>query len=75
MEAEQNGELGIEVGEGELGLAYYMENVALLSNVDTQEGDTENSVSLMTVHTAKGLEYPRVFIAGMENNLFPELFE
>ena len=73
MEAEQNGELGIEVGEGELGLAYYMENVALLSNVDTQEGDTENSVSLMTVHTAKGLEYPRVFIAGMENNLFPSL--
>lgn len=74
LEAEQNGEEELEVGGGgELGLAYYMENVALLSNVDTQNEDSENTVSLMTVHTAKGLEYSRVFIAGMENNLFPSL--
>lgn len=67
-EAEMNGD---EVEE--IGLASYMENVALLSNADTQDGDEDDVVSLMTVHTAKGLEYSRVFVAGMENNLFPSL--
>jgi len=52
----------------------YLENVSLLSNVDIKEDeDANNRVSLMTVHSAKGLEYPYVFIAGMEENLFPSM--
>ena len=50
----------------------FLENVSLLSNVDvTEEEDTNNKVALMTVHSAKGLEFPYVFVAGMEDNLFP----
>jgi len=50
----------------------YLENVSLLSNVDVEDDeDTNNKVSLMTVHSAKGLEYPYVFVAGLEENLFP----
>ena len=50
----------------------YLENVSLLSNVDaTEEDDLSNKVALMTVHSAKGLEFPFVFVAGMEENLFP----
>ena len=52
-------------------LAHYLENVSLLSNVDVAEDQTNNKVALMTVHTAKGLEFPYVFVAGMEENLFP----
>ncbi|MBO4565632.1 MAG: UvrD-helicase domain-containing protein [Bacteroidales bacterium] len=50
----------------------YLENVSLLSRVDVEtEEDTNNKVALMTVHSAKGLEFPYVFVAGMEDNLFP----
>ena len=52
-------------------LADYLENVSLLSNVDVADDQTNNKVALMTVHTAKGLEFPYVFVAGMEENLFP----
>ncbi len=50
----------------------FLENITLLSNVDlVDEEDTNNKVALMTVHSAKGLEFPFVFVAGMEENLFP----
>ena len=52
-------------------LGDYLENVSLLSNADVAEDETNNKVALMTVHTAKGLEFPYVFVAGMEENLFP----
>lgn len=52
-------------------LADYLENVSLLSNADVADDETLNKVALMTVHTAKGLEFPYVFVAGMEDNLFP----
>lgn len=53
-------------------LADYLENVALLSSVDVSSGeDTNNKVALMTVHSAKGLEFPFVYVAGCEENLFP----
>ena len=53
-------------------LGDFLENVSLLSNVDVDEGeDANNKVALMTVHSAKGLEFPYVFVAGMEENLFP----
>ena len=50
----------------------FLENISLLSNVDVSEDeDTNNKVALMTVHSAKGLEFPYVFVAGLEENLFP----
>ena len=50
----------------------FLENVSLLSNVDvTEDEDTNNKVALMTVHSSKGLEFPYVYVAGMEENLFP----
>ncbi len=52
----------------------YLENVSLLSNVDVAEDeDTNNKVALMTVHSSKGLEFPYVFVAGLEENLFPNV--
>lgn len=51
----------------------YLEDVSLLSNIDTRDDETNNKVALMTVHSAKGLEFPYVFVAGMEENLFPSL--
>ncbi|MCQ2154703.1 MAG: UvrD-helicase domain-containing protein [Bacteroidales bacterium] len=53
-------------------LPEYLENVALLSAVDVQEDeDSSNKVALMTVHSSKGLEFPYVYVVGMEENLFP----
>ncbi len=52
-------------------LGDYLENISLLSNADVAEDETSNRVALMTVHSAKGLEFPYVFVAGMEENLFP----
>lgn len=48
----------------------YLENLSLLSDIDKTE-DLENSISLMTMHQAKGLEYPVVFIVGLDEGLFP----
>jgi len=48
----------------------FLEEVSLLSDID-QWNDEENRVTLMTVHAAKGLEFPVVFLAGMEDGLFP----
>ena len=52
-------------------LAEYLENVSLLSNADVSGDELSNKVALMTAHSAKGLEFPYVFVAGMEENLFP----
>ena len=49
----------------------FLESTALLSNADVDDTDADNKIALMTVHTAKGLEFPYVLIAGMEENLFP----
>jgi DNA helicase-2/ATP-dependent DNA helicase PcrA len=53
-------------------LGEYLENVSLLTGVDaSDEEDSRNKIALMTVHSAKGLEFPYVFVAGLEENLFP----
>ena len=49
----------------------FMEDVALLTDADKASDDDLNKVSLMTIHSSKGLEFPHVFIVGMEENLFP----
>lgn len=54
----------------ELGLATFLEEVALISDVDNANFDN-NTVTLMTLHAAKGLEYDVVFMIGMEEGLFP----
>lgn len=67
-EAEENGEDVPDITLGD-----YLENVSLLANADTDEGDDSNRVSLMTVHSAKGLEFRHVLITGLEDNLFPSM--
>ena len=49
----------------------FMQDVALLTDADEKDKEDRNHVSLMTIHAAKGLEFPHVFIVGMEENLFP----
>ncbi len=59
------------VAAGEQGtLSAFLQEVALLTDADTEDTDT-NRVTLMTLHASKGLEYPVVFIAGLEEGLFP----
>lgn len=50
-------------------LEHYLAHVALFTNSDA--GDTKDQVKLMTVHTAKGLEFPHVFLCGMNEGIFP----
>ncbi|MBN2773052.1 MAG: ATP-binding domain-containing protein, partial [Prolixibacteraceae bacterium] len=52
-------------------LANYMEEVSLLTDMDNDKPEDKNKVSLMTAHSAKGLEFKNVFIVGLEENLFP----
>jgi DNA helicase-2/ATP-dependent DNA helicase PcrA len=59
--------------EGAGTLDEFLERTALMSAAD--EGTTDDVVLLMTIHTAKGLEFPNVFLAGMEDGLFPSLRE
>jgi len=61
--AETNGEPAI--------LEAYMANVALLTDQDTEKEEDRNKVTLMTMHSAKGLEFKHVYIVGMEDTLFP----
>ena len=57
-------------------LSDYIENISLMSEIDREDREMDeteiaNKITLMTVHSSKGLEFPYVFIAGMEENLFP----
>ena len=56
--------------ENEVSVSSFLQNVALATDQD-QESDDKNKVSLMTIHLAKGLEFPYVYIVGLEENLFP----
>ena len=52
-------------------LASYLQNIALLTDLDTKEDENAEYVTLMSVHAAKGLEFKSVFVVGMEEKLFP----
>jgi DNA helicase-2/ATP-dependent DNA helicase PcrA len=52
-------------------LAEFMSDIALLTDADETDKTNQNHVSLMTIHAAKGLEFPYVYIVGLEENLFP----
>ena len=56
---------------GETSISDFLQEVSLLTDLDSDNSDNHNYVSLMTVHSAKGLEFPNVFIVGMEENIFP----
>ena len=64
-------DIRMEEGDVEhLGLLDFIQEVALLTDLDSDDGEGSR-VSLMTIHAAKGLEFPTVFIVGMEENIFP----
>ncbi|QHI34899.1 ATP-dependent DNA helicase PcrA [Kordia antarctica] len=60
----------IEVVDATGALAEFLEDVALATDMDNDKGD-DDRVALMTIHLAKGLEFPHVYIVGMEEDLFP----
>ncbi|MDF2433922.1 MAG: ATP-dependent helicase UvrD/PcrA [Mucilaginibacter sp.] len=55
----------------EKGLDVFMQDVALLTNDDKDNNPDADTVSLMTIHSSKGLEFPQVYVVGLEENLFP----
>ncbi len=63
--------LTVAKGYADLGVSGFLEEVALVSDVDSGGNKSGKSVSLMTLHTAKGLEFPVVFLVGMEEGVFP----
>ena len=75
MQAEGIAGEGVELTSSDFSvvtLSDYLENVSLLSAVDMEDDEeTSNKVTLMTVHSSKGLEFPYVYVAGMEENIFP----
>ena len=66
-----NAVIDYEQNHAEPTLSDYLENVALISDIDTMETDSTDMVTLMTLHSAKGLEFPFVFIVGMEEGYLP----
>lgn len=52
-------------------LTDFLQEVSLLTDLDSDDDDTQPKVILMTIHSAKGLEFPNVFIVGLEENIFP----
>lgn len=57
--------------EDETGLSDFLQEVALLTDLDSDDNDEQPKVVLMTIHAAKGLEFPTVFVVGLEENIFP----
>ena len=70
----RNKAVGYEAAKEQAGeetvLSEFLEEVALVADIDSMD-DAENRVILMTLHSAKGLEFPNVYLAGMEDGLFP----
>ncbi len=52
-------------------LDLYIQDIALLTDADNEKDDDKNKVALMTIHSAKGLEFRQVYVVGLEENLFP----
>ena len=64
--------LNEEDGEvGDKGLGTYLQQISLLTDADADSDENADTVKLMTIHAAKGLEFPMVFVAGLEETLFP----
>lgn len=52
-------------------LSSFLQDIALLTDADNEKDEDNDKVSLMTIHSAKGLEFPYIYIVGLEENLFP----
>ncbi len=70
-------EKAIEKSEGDMSiiktLDEFMADVALLTDADNDDDEDKDKVTMMTIHASKGLEFPHVFIVGLEENLFPSI--
>ncbi len=70
-------EKAIEKSEGDMSikktLNEFMEDVALLTDADNDDDEDKDKVTLMTIHASKGLEFPHVYLVGLEENLFPSI--
>lgn len=64
-------DIRMEEGNENISLSDYLSEVSLMSDVDSDKGDDEHKVTLMTIHSAKGLEFDTVFVVGLEEGLFP----
>ena len=64
-------DMRMEEGNENISLNDYLSEVSLMSDVDSDKGDDEHKVTLMTIHSAKGLEFGTVFVVGLEEGLFP----
>ncbi|MGW0830951.1 DNA helicase PcrA [Streptomyces prunicolor] len=76
LEFEQENSSGEGEGETPVGLAAFLERVALVADSDQipdEDEDGSGVITLMTLHTAKGLEFPVVFLTGMEDGVFPHM--
>ncbi len=60
-----------EGADDQMALGYFLQEVALLTDLDSDDGADDDKVVMMTIHSAKGLEFPTVFIVGLEENIFP----
>ncbi|MFO1538226.1 MAG: DNA helicase PcrA [Actinomycetota bacterium] len=63
----------IEIPEGLRRVQAFLESVALVTDLDQVEGEEVRAVTLMTLHAAKGLEFPVVFLTGLEDGIFPHV--
>ncbi|WP_321480354.1 UvrD-helicase domain-containing protein [uncultured Bacteroides sp.] len=63
--------LRMEEGNEAISLSDYLSDIALLTDQDSDKSDDGEKITLMTIHSAKGLEFCNVFVVGMEENLFP----
>ncbi|MDR0658483.1 MAG: UvrD-helicase domain-containing protein [Mediterranea sp.] len=61
----------LEEGNGNVSLTDFLSEVSLLTDQDSDKEGDDRKVTLMTIHSAKGLEFPNVFVVGLEENLFP----
>lgn len=61
----------LEEGNANVSLSDFLSEVSLLTDQDSDKDGDDKKVTLMTIHSAKGLEFPNVFVVGMEENLFP----
>ena len=64
-------DMRMEEGNENISLSDYLSEVSLMSDVDSDKGDDEHKITLMTIHSAKGLEFCTVFVVGLEEGLFP----
>ncbi len=60
-----------EEGSERVLMTHYLQEVSLISDLDESDDDSDEKITLMTIHAAKGLEFRIVFVVGMEENLFP----